>query len=638
MTPVFRCNRTYDPTLDIRDPTSLPDPAALPNGALWPILAPRRAGKTWFMRAIEYRLQKRKSRYLDLRHQNLDGFDTENFPRHLAKCLLLDEPGARLQRDPQRFIARCAALRESGRRLLLALSPGEWDLLEAADPRQLHICQKDLRYLPSLTEEEARSMAARSRDAAALLPRLPPAWTRNPFLLELVLQINAEAPGRELRDLLRETVERSSDREYDYLRVVFNEGLSDRQREALRCVARGALALTSPCEVLVRCGLLGREATSLTDPVLQHHLPPPLRIHHISDIHVGPKAAERVDAKDSGRLRDASGAGFVRESYLDHLKALASSSLAPHLLVISGDIAEWATVEQYAEARPWVQAASAELAEHPLLDPGDPRVLLVGGNHDVDWNQTLGLGPSARHQPFARAFADFPRPRLEEPPQRRPVAVVRYADLGVEFLLLGSAEFGGEVEEDRHRAALLEQLGRLPPGTPADATERRRAEELAKQAARDDPGLVHHEDLLRAERHPFCEPVRIAVLHHPVAPIPSSLEIARYSGLLNAGAVKDTLLKLHFCLVLHGHVHSGWFVREQWPGHHGGRALHIASAPSLGSREVQESHGFNQVEVTRDLNGDGEGIYQIGVRRFVRTGLRTFSETDTMGPFAPDGG
>ena len=59
------------------------------------------------------------------------------------------------------------------------------------------------------------------------------------------------------------------------------------------------------------------------------------------------------------------------------------------------------------------------------------------------------------------------------------------------------------------------------------------------------------------------KPVRIAVLHHPVSPIPGTTEIAAW--LVNAGQVKDALLEKHFCVVLHGHVHSAWVGQECWP-------------------------------------------------------------------------
>jgi len=131
-----------------------------------------------------------------------------------------------------------------------------------------------------------------------------------------------------------------------------------------------------------------------------------------------------------------------------------------------------------------------------------------------------------------------------------------------------------------------------------------------------DPGLVHKRDLDRVTGHDWSASlVRLAVLHHPLSPVPAGLEIANFSGTLNAAQVKDALLSKRFCLVLHGHVHAGWFGRESWPGRHDDHALHIAAAPSLGSREVQEHHGFNEIA----LYWEGPG-WEVVVTRYIHQG------------------
>src|SRR5262249_22733230 len=138
---------------------------------------------------------------------------------------------------------------------------------------------------------------------------------------------------------------------------------------------------------------------------------------------------------------------------------------------------------------------------------------------------------------------------------------------------------------------------------------------------------------LRVKETEWQQPVRLAVLHHPVSPLPVGTEVARFAGLINAGEVKDALFHKSFCLVLHGHAHSGFFASETWPGRHKNRVLRIASAPSLGSREVQEHHGFNAVEIARERRGRTTS-YEIFVRRFGRDGAQ-WAEKAVMGPFSP---
>src|SRR5262249_47571362 len=135
-----------------------------------------------------------------------------------------------------------------------------------------------------------------------------------------------------------------------------------------------------------------------------------------------------------------------------------------------------------------------------------------------------------------------------------------------------------------------------------DAIHQQSAEEVHKRLehlSRIDPGLVHDDDLVKAGKHQWQQPVRIAVLHHPVSPLPAT-EVGQFVGLINAGRVKNLLMEKRFCLVLHGHLHAGWFGAERWPGKHDDWTLHIAAAPTLGSRETQHELGYNEIEVARE--------------------------------------
>jgi hypothetical protein len=209
---------------------------------------------------------------------------------------------------------------------------------------------------------------------------------------------------------------------------------------------------------------------------------------------------------------------------------------------------------------------------------GPPRILLVGGNHDVNWQEVFGP---------AGAVWERLLNLLEE---MRQAAV--------------------------NHASIEEVVKRL------------------KHLSRIDPGLVHDEDLIKAGKHSWEQPVRIAVLHHPVSPLPAT-EVAHFAGLVNAGRVKNLLLEQRFCLVLHGHMHFGWFAAERWPGKHDGWVLHIAAAPTLGSRETQDKLGYNVVEVARE----GDDRFEVTVTRVAHDTGGAWEEKETMGPILlpPDG-
>jgi 3',5'-cyclic AMP phosphodiesterase CpdA len=645
---VFRPGQVRDSTRDVRDLTGLADLVAdgEPHGPLWPLLAARRAGKTWALKCLHDQLagRQRHAAYINLRDDDLH---EQNADKAVPDCLLLDEPVTQLSGPEQAktFLKTCKELRARGTRLVLAVSPRECAALFEYGAGAVE--RKDFRFLGPLTAQEQDTLASRAGWAAQLLPSLPEQWRRHPFLLELALSV-AENDRRLLADhrtLLRGAIDTATDQfQHNYIEDVFETGLNKEQRDLMRRVARGnpvVQAVGPLVQHLVVCGLLDRQGDKLTvaDPVLAAHLPPPLRIHHISDIHIGPKSHDPVDSKAAGSvgaaLAAAAGAGPGRDDYLVHLEELEKSGHAPHLLVVSGDLVEYgADRVLFQTARAWVERAQRMLADHPDLRPGDARVLLVGGNHDVDWQviaNNADNDPQARHRPFAEAFAGYPRPQLELPPDQRPAHSVEYLDAGIAFLLLGSAELGGEVEHSDDWSFVLDELTKRRKAIDAARSEAKstQATQLLERLGRVDPGLVHDHDLKAARKHPWKADVRIAVLHHHISPMPN-VEIAPYAGLVNAGAVKDMLLSKQFCLVLHGHQHSGWFGLETWPTNHGDWCLRIAAAPSLASREVTERHGFNEVIVRRE----GSEIYEVTVRRYVRKGNSWGREAE-MGPFIP---
>jgi predicted MPP superfamily phosphohydrolase len=623
----------------------LRDPKVFPQGAFWPLVGTRRAGKTWALCAIEDALDREMVKRVELRDDDL--------PRRLGRnILLIDEPGAALERDPGGFVERCDALKNrpiGPVKILVAMSPGEWAGLVALNLPPKYFYPKDVCYLHPLRPAEQQRLrdAAIAREvwAGPVLDALLADWRRQPFLQLLVLEIAEKYP--EWRDkpseLLREAIEESFRSEHEYFPWVFGQGLVEEQRDFIRLAAHGRVgnAPLSPVQqLLCRCGLLEQQGLTcrVADPILAANLPPPLRIHHVSDLHIGDphtkqdKSAYSGDVKETGSIGKKLGAGMghkpVRDNYLEHVKTLPEHE-KPHLIIVSGDVAELGRRDLYERAAEWFRTVADCLGNHPDLSD-QPRVLLVGGNHDVDWGAVDGAdGLRKRHLAFAEAFAGYVRPQLELPPDQRPLATVDYGQaLGVEILLLGSSEFGGEKDEDD----VWQRLVQLVTEYRAKAMDGATADEIGKRVedySRIDPGLVHQQDIYRARAHNWRRPVRIAVLHHPVSAMPPA-ELARFSGLINAGQVKSLLLDKGFCLVLHGHLHAGWFGVEEWPELYPGCRLHIAAAPTLSSRETQHGLGYNCIEIVRE----GTKI-TLTVCRHVNDGGAAWHAGPRLGPFSP---
>lgn len=168
--PAFDANRTYDPKRDVRDQSRLLEllESPGPNGVLWPLVDVRRSGKTWTLKALEYRLGKR-AYYLDLRLHDEDFLHDGSLD---CECLLLDEPGHCLK-NVAGFVQRCTELSRHRHKILLTLTPLEWEQLREADECSARVSDKDLRFLPPLDDKEAKALAKRSPRARKLLPALP---------------------------------------------------------------------------------------------------------------------------------------------------------------------------------------------------------------------------------------------------------------------------------------------------------------------------------------------------------------------------------------------------------------------------------------------------------------------------------
>ncbi|MHA4815582.1 metallophosphoesterase family protein [Streptomyces aculeolatus] len=633
----FRPSRAYQPELDVRFPGDhVPGwarPLAegqLPNSAAWLVELPRRAGKTWLAHAVERaRGGDRESLRVDLRsaaeavrRRGLGCLVGGKQPPRLPPgcVVLVDEPAlarraehggpARTHHaapaapgtpappapagvDPAALAAGLEQVRDAGAVPVVFATPAEQLLLA---PHLGADAPKDVLRPPPLADDECARMAARAPDWAPgvveLLRRAEPAWLQTPFLLELALQTAEEHPA------LRTDAVRLATAAYDeacarhqYVPQWFHDGLAAEHRAALRARRWHDAGV----EIAVRAA----HTPPADDPVLVRHLPDVLRIHHVTDLHHGGGLRANVDAKDTSqagqRLAELAGAGSPLDAYLDHVRRLADQGRAPHLIVATGDLVNRPVDADGETALAWLRALREQLADHPDLRPDDPRVLLTGGNHDVSWELCLEEDPQARHRWFARVFAGYPHPDLHEPDTAARRVYVTYPDAGLRVALLGTAESGGEPAHDRDRERL--ERFRATYVAAAEAADEDAVRRIVLEFERHDPGVIARGVLDRLKREPGY--VTLAALHHPLSPVPA-VEIAPYSGVVNAGQAKWTLAEAATSLVMHGHTHLGFTAAERLLGTARPWTTRIAGAPALGSRESDERNGYNEVFVARE--------------------------------------
>ena len=619
----YQINRAFDASLDVRftNETSpawaapLLDAARRPHLMTWLVVLPRRGGKTWLAHAI--RLKRgiaAPTIIVDLGgsaweakqegiYQLFTGESSQ--PGQLAnKMVIIDEPGELLRRNLDTFTTGLHLLRQADAVPVLLMSPGEFELLV---PRLGDQAYKDRIPAEALTEGEARRMAARTEWGPGLVEQFGghfETWLESPFLLELLLhtaEVNAGLRNDPVR-LARQAAEVAAN--HQYIAQVIHNGLSAEQRAGLRADrwrATGFEAGPSETDVVAK-------TTIPTDPVLRWYLPEILRIHHVSDLHHGGELRQNVDTKDKSQgarhVADVAGAGSPLESYLDHVAQLRDEGAAPHLVIVSGDLVDRPGDDAGRAAQEWLRDLRDLLAPHPDIRPDDPRVVLVGGNHDVDWELALDPDRLARHAWFAETFAGYPHADLQEADVKKRRLGVTYPDANLRLLLLGSAESGGEPERDEDRAE-IEKLKADLVGDLDQSTVR----EKIRKLERIDPGVVSRGVLNRIRALPGS--LSFAVLHHPISPVPA-VEVAPYAGIVNAGEVKRMLMEKRTALVLHGHTHMAFFAAERMLATAPGWTLRIAGASSLAAATSNEQSGYNEIFVARE--GQHHSVLVRGMR------------------------
>ena len=610
----FMPSRAYQPHLDIRffdgQPPAWAEPLVEgrpPNARCWLVIMPRRGGKTWLASAIATARPPGTTPRVDLRqspsevrraglHCLLNGKTT---PRQHGGVLLVDEPGLgsaiRSAVDPEKLAIGLGLIHDVGTVPIVLATPREFSLLiKYLGPD----APKDVLIPPVLDDVEISRMANRvtswGSEVVERVRQTDRAWLHTPFLLELLLHMAEEQPRlrADIPALLRAAVDEAEGR-HEYLAQLFHNGLAADQRAELRVSRWNAagidIARSSSASPL-------RTTSVPSDPVLANYLPDVLRIHHISDLHHGGNMRANVDSKDHTRagrhIADVAGAGTPLDSYLSHVGQLAARQQAPHLIILTGDVVNRPDARFGQQAISWLARLSAMLADHRDLRLDNPRILLVGGNHDVSWDLCLDPDSQARHRWFAKVFCDYPHPDLHLPASNKRRLFIKYPDAGLRVALLGSAESGGEpaLDEDHDR---LETLRNDFAATDDEDVVR----DLIHSIERLDPGVLSR--VMLDQISPEAGYVTLVALHHPISPVPS-VEVAPYSGIVNAGQAKRIFSSAQVALVLHGHTHLAFLATERLLAGSRSWTLRIAGAATLASAATDEQNGYNQIFISRE--------------------------------------
>lgn len=289
-----------------------------------------------------------------------------------------------------------------------------------------------------------------------------------------------------------------------------------------------------------------------------------LRLLHISDLHFTANPIPASDVDDKAAVSDLDALIRVPDRSEQLLRDLRRAFPAeedwPDAIVVSGDLVDRGGTDHDADGRGEFDVA-VEFLERlaGLFGLGNDRVLIVPGNHDIDW--TEGLGRLDRYRSYLDATAGFGSPyerggflmphfeRLRS----------RSGDVVVDIALLASPTFSGEPDPNTSalRRTVLEVLEQAGDESKFLGAER------ALRVAPLDIAAIGERQLRAVEEHPVDgTSVRIAVLHHHLLPI-NQVEITPFEAVVDGGKVLESLIRSGYDLVLTGHKHERRLARLQ---------------------------------------------------------------------------
>ncbi|MEQ9498082.1 MAG: metallophosphoesterase [Deltaproteobacteria bacterium] len=256
-------------------------------------------------------------------------------------------------------------------------------------------------------------------------------------------------------------------------------------------------------------------------------------IVHISDLHFG------KDSKDVNTHRFNERPNVRLATHLER-EIRATTKDRDAIVVITGDIGYVAKKEDYKEALEQLKALMK------ALDLGPERVIVIPGNHDVNWALSTGAFED-RMVPYLRFVHSLYGDRAKQfypdvpwdqrfglgAPEELPIQLLSYHDLSVELGVVIVGINSAVEESHKHHYGFI------------DHRQLQRMHELFETARRPDA-------------------LRIVLMHHHLLPYPDPTRFsdedkeAKYdiTVVRNGGKVEQALHKANVDIVLHGHKHA----------------------------------------------------------------------------------
>ncbi len=302
-----------------------------------------------------------------------------------------------------------------------------------------------------------------------------------------------------------------------------------------------------------------------------------IRIHHLSDMALGSMTAGFNDPQSSSL--DLFSLNHKCNPFEAYLNLIKDKKYSPHILVITGDIAQSHHQYCYKALRNFLEKVLDHLQCFPqqtkvipkkqiIIVPGEMDISSIPGD-DCDRIEALETLDSCSFGDFYRTFGDYYalpsettfRDRTED---KICIDFPIYPSIPgytLEMHLFNSATMVWSEEANKYKANKRRINYLMDLNQALEADESNRIKEKFNQLLGDEIGFINLEHFETQPDKVVEETLRIAVTHHNLNPHKTR---GKYYTIdtLNLHDVKTTLLNNGFSMILHGHQRSPIFVKE----------------------------------------------------------------------------
>lgn len=318
----------------------------------------------------------------------------------------------------------------------------------------------------------------------------------------------------------------------------------------------------------------------------------PIRLLHITDLHFRsvPNLHQTPDYKlPPGELKELLTTRDRADTFIQTVGELFKGD-PPDAIVVSGDIVDKGGTDRPPTGPDEFSRASAFLKDLATsLDVDLSRVLVVPGNHDIDWTTH---GPE-RFSNYLHAIDEFTSPHHLRGNTLTPLTVsLNNGEFEVEITLLVSPLLSGVRApwDGDFRRSVSDQLnegGALAGGSGEFDPDEFNVVDIAVLGS-------DQRDYLASQRDRLTDGIKIAVVHHHLLPHPQ-IEFTAFETVVDAGAAIESLIYGGFDLVITGHKHRRRIQRLALPAvgsidHYSGPSLFLQGPDN-------EPPGFTVIDI-----------------------------------------